>query len=304
MFAVTARASRPIQRFGRLALSILLTFAFLHLASSSANACSNSGQAANGYAYSSQLTSTAIVVCNSTATAQVSSTPATSVKSTVTCSSVLQKIWTGPPSYAVKQVRITTCGTTVTAKNITPAPPAVSSTTSSPSKTTAKVTSSADQAGFSPDPISLNADRQLAAPDQTVVFTAATAVHYKVGSILGQAVTVRFTPTAVVWDSGDGPSGESSFETGFEMRRGFSNTGSQSVSVLVKFVAAYRFAGQTGWTSETGYIAKSANVTVVVDRVRVAPATSAQPLTPKPRRIRLVSADCKARVTAPGCLPP
>ena len=304
MLAVTSRSSRPIQRLGRSALAILLAFAYLHAVSSSAKACSNSGQAANGYAYSSQLTSTAILVCNSTATAQASTTPAKSVKSTIACSSVVQTLWAGPPTYAVKQVKVTTCGTTVTAKNITPSPPIVSATTSSPSKTTAKLTNSAEQAGFSPDPIALSADRQVAAPDQTVVFTASSGVHYKVGSILGQAVTVRFIPAAVVWDSGDGPSDERPFETGFELRRSFSNTGSQSVSARVKFVAAYRFAGQTSWTAETGFLEKVANVTVVVDRGRITPVTSVQPITPKPRRIRLVSADCKARVTAPGCLTP
>ncbi|MDE2386263.1 MAG: hypothetical protein KGL77_01000 [Actinomycetales bacterium] len=218
----------------------------------------------------------------------------------MSCTSTTQTVWTGPPTYQVKQIKVTTCGTTVTVKNIVPPPRSTSSVTT-PTTTASSATNTADQAGFSPDPITLAADMASAAPGQPVSFTVGAAVHFKVGTVLGQAVTVRFTPTVVSWDFGDGPMPDQPFDSSVPTRHAFANNGSQLVLATVKFVAAYRFAGQTSWTSETGYLANSSTVTVVIGRAITQPATPVLPGANPARRIRLVTSDCRAIRNAPGC---
>jgi hypothetical protein len=138
-------------------------------------------------------------------------------------------------------------------------------------------------------------------PGKLVSFAVRTAVHFKVGTILGQAVTIRFTPALVSWDFGEGPMADQPFDSAAATRHAFANTGSQLVLATVKFVAAYRFAGQTSWTSESGYLAKSASATVVIGRIIAQPATPVLPSTNSARRIRLVASDCRLRPNAPGC---
>ena len=300
MIAQRRRKPRLSLTIARVILVVLLAVGFFVAAPQKAHACSTTGQSINGYNYSSQLSSTAIFVCNYNSATKTTTTPATSSKSTVSCTSTTQTVWTGPPTYQVKQIKVTTCGTTVIVKNIVPPPPVTSSVTT-PAKTTSSATNSADQAGFSPDSITLIADRTSAAPGQPVTLTVGAAVHFKVGTVLGQAVTVRFTPTVVSWDFGDGPMPDQPFDSSVPTRHAFANTGSQLVLATVKFVAAYRFAGQTSWTSETGYLAKSASATVVIGRVVAQPATPVQSGTIRARRIRLVTSDCRAYRYAPGC---
>lgn len=300
MIAQRRRKPRLSLTLVRLILVAVLAFLLLQAAPQKAHACSTTGQSLNGYNYSSQLTSTAIFVCNSNSATKTTSTSATSVKSTVSCTSTTQTVWTGPPTYQVKQIKVTTCGTTLIVKNIVPPPPAPNTLTS-PATTASSTSNAADQAGFSPDPITLTADKSSATPGQPVAFTVGAAVHFKVGTILGQAVTVRFTPAAVSWDFGDGPMPDQPFDPAVPTRHIFVNTGSQLVLSTVKFVAAYRFAGQTTWTSETGYLAKSATVTVVIGHSITQQATPMPPGANPARRIRLVTRDCRAIRNAPGC---
>ena len=103
------------------------------------------------------------------------------------------------------------------------------------------------------------------------------------------------------WDFGDGPMPDQAFDSAMPTLHAFVNTGSQSVLATVKFVAAYRFAGQTSWTSETGYLAKSASAPVVIGRVIAQPATPVPPGANPARRIRLVASDCRTYRNAPGC---
>lgn len=300
MIAQRRKRHRQSVTVARLILVALFAILLLQAAPQKAHACSTTGQSINGYNYSSQLSSTAIFVCNSNSTTKTTSRLATSSQSTVSCTSTTQSVWTGPPTYQVKQIKVTTCGTTVIVKNIFPPPPVTSSATT-PAASTSSTSSAADQAGFSPDSITLSTDKDSAAPGQSVAFNVGAAVHFKVGSVLGQAVTVRFTPTAVSWDFGDGPMPDQAFDSAVPTRHAFSLTGSQLVLARVKFVAAYRFAGQTSWTSETGYLAKSASVTVVIGRATSQPAMPAQPGGNPARRIRLVTSDCRANWSAPGC---
>jgi hypothetical protein len=300
MIAQRRRKNRLRLTLTQVFLVLLVSVWFFVAGPELAHACSNSGQSLNGYSYSSQLTATAIFVCNSNSTNKTTSTAATGSQTTLSCSSTTQAVWTGPPTYQVKRVRVTTCGKTLIVKNVVPPPPTPSAA-KTPASTSSSALPAADQSGFSPEAITLSADRASANPGQLFSFVVGTAVHFKVGTILGQAVTVRFTPAVISWDFGEGPMPDQPFDSSAATRHAFANTGSQLVLANVKFLAAYRFAGQTNWTSETGYLGKSATTTVVVGRVSSQPATPVLPDSNPSRRIRLVTADCRLHPSAPGC---
>ena len=270
--------------------------------SSRAWACSTSGQSASGYNYSSQLTSTAIVVCNATASSKTqpgsATTSATASKPTVVCTTTKQTIFSGPPAFTTRQANVTVCGTSVYVKNVAPPPPPTAKTVNTPA--TSATTSAAAQSSFSPDPIGLVADKAVVEPGKPVQLDAIAAVHFRTGSILGQAVTVRFTPAFISWNFGAGPEPLADFATAGSQTHRFDLTGSQVVLATVRFEAAYRFAGQTAWTTETGYLAQSASVNLIVARVAApSQAVAVKPI-PKPR-IRLVAKDCIANPSGKGC---
>lgn len=270
--------------------------------SSRAWACSTAGQSASGYSYSSQLTSTAIVVCNATASAKTqpgsATTSATSSKPTVVCTTTKQTIFSGPPGFTTRQANVTICGTSVYVKNVTPPPPTSAKTVTTPAITA--TTSTAAQSSFSPDPIGLVADKSLVETGKPVQLDAIAATHFRAGSILGQAVTVRFTPALISWDFGAGPEPLADFATAGSQTHRFELTGSQTVLATIRFEAAYRFAGQTAWNTETGYLAQSASVNLIV--ARVAPPSQNVAAKPKPKpRIRLVAKDCIVNPRGKGC---
>ncbi|MDE2591837.1 MAG: hypothetical protein KGL41_03155 [Actinomycetales bacterium] len=305
--------SRKIAKFGatlKLVLGVLvLAVSFVlpcNLAATPAWACSTAGQNSAGFNYSSQLTASTLVVCNSTgATASVPGSAVTSnqapPKPVVVCSTKRQTIFTGPPTFATKQVSVTVCGTAVWVKNIVPPPPK-STTVTSPATQVSSVSNA--NASFSPDPIQLRADQTVLMPDEPAQFSAIAALHYRTGSLLGQGVTVRFTPTLISWDFGAGLSAPEPFGIRGTVSRSFGITGSQPVLAVVRFEAAYRFAGQTNWTTEAGYLAKDASVTVIVQRA-VTPSAAAPKIVPqpapKPPRVRLVAHNCMENPSARGC---
>jgi hypothetical protein len=165
---------------------------------------------------------------------------------------------------------------------------------------TSATTSAAAQSSFSPDPIGLVADKAVVEPGKPVQLDAIAAVHFRTGSILGQAVTVRFTPAFISWNFGAGPEPLADFATAGSQTHRFDLTGSQVVLATVRFEAAYRFAGQTAWTTETGYLAQSASVNLIVARAAPPSLTQVAKPIPKPR-IRLVAKDCIANPSGKGC---
>lgn len=282
-------------------LALLLASSSLTLVdASSAWACSNQGQSAGGYNYSSQLSSSAILVCNSNlVTKTTPPSVSTSSKTVVSCTTTKQVIFTGPPSFATKQVNLTVCGSSVIVKNLAPPSPAVvTSAANSSSPGSTSNAQSAAQASFSPDPISVTSNDSVVEPNLPVTFEAVTSVHFRTGTLLGQAVTVRFTPTLISWDFGLGPQPLSDFASQAAITHAFSDTGSQLVAATVRFAAAYRFAGQTTWTTESGYLAKTDSVTVIIAR-KPPPPAPAKPIA-KPK-IRLVAQDCIANPNGRGC---
>ena len=270
--------------------------------SSPAWACSTAGQSASGYSYSSQLTSTAIVVCNATASTKTqpgsTTTSVTPAKPTVVCTTTKQTIFSGPPAFTTRQANVTVCGTSVYVKNVAPPPPPTAKTTTTPATTA--TTSAAAQSSFSPAPIALVADKTVVEPGKPVQLDALAATHFRAASILGQAVTVRFTPALISWDFGAGPEPLADFATAGSQAHRFDLSGSQTVLATVRLEAAYRFAGQIAWTTESGYLAQSASVNLIVARAAPPPQPQVSKPNPMPR-IRLVANDCIVNPRGKGC---
>ena len=265
-------------------------------------ACSTAGQSTSGYSYSSQLTSTAIVVCNATASSNnqpgSTATSVTPAKPTVVCTTTKQTIFSGPPAFTTRQANVTVCGTSVYVKNVAPPPPPTAKTTTTPATTA--TTSAAAQSSFSPAPIALVADKTVVEPGKPVQLDALAATHFRAASILGQAVTVRFTPALISWDFGAGPEPLADFATAGSQAHRFDLSGSQTVLATVRLEAAYRFAGQIAWTTESGYLAQSASVNLIVARAAPPPQPQVSKPNPMPR-IRLVANDCIVNPRGKGC---
>ncbi|MFC4245096.1 PKD domain-containing protein [Gryllotalpicola reticulitermitis] len=121
--------------------------------------------------------------------------------------------------------------------------------------------------------------------------------HSQSGQLLGQAVTVRFTPVAYHWSYGDGSarstpgpgvswkaSGLSAFAK-TSTSHVFTARGSYPVTVAVEYAAQYRFAGD-GWRAIPGTLSlTSGAVTVTVKAVKTV----------------LVGGTCDEKPSAPGC---
>ena len=128
-------------------------------------------------------------------------------------------------------------------------------------------------------------------------FIASAGERERSGVLLGQPVTVQFTPVAYAWRYGDGSGrtvstpGASWAASGlpqFAMTatsHAYASRGVYTVTVTVAFSARYRFAGQ-GWAGIPGTLALTSDpVTVTVKGVKTV----------------LVGKTCVENPTGPGC---
>ncbi len=277
-----------------------------------AHACSASSNP-GAYAYGSALGTDALIVCASTASGAKAGSPggassttvgqakprvvATPPKPTTTCRIVTKAVFLGPPTYATRYVDTPVCVSN--AQLPPPSKPASPTgvTTIKQATPTVPAASSSDQSSFRPDPIQLWAASSLLHPGELVDLIAKTTTHLKQAVILGQSVTVRFTPTLVRWNFGDGPTGWLDIAAATQTRT-FAYSGSQSVSATVRFTAAFRFAGQSGWTSQAGYLPSDDSVTLVIADQPPGPSPAAKPNKP---RVRLVVNNCQTQPSSLGC---
>ncbi len=275
-----------------------------------AHACSLSA-GSGSYSYGSNLGSNSLVVCaaagGATTSGSLASTTATTSgstkprvvivppKPTVICRIVTKAVFVGPPSYAKRYVDSPVCVSNAQLP-LPAAPPAPKTLVVVKSATPAvQGANSSDQSSFSPDPIELWSTGTQAKPGESISFVARITTHLRQAVILGRPVTVRFTPVLVQWNFGAGPS--SWLDIGAATQtRSFTNTGSQAVAASVRFEAAFRFAGQTSWTTQPGFLTSDDSVTVII----ADPPAAATVTKPKPR-VRLVVSDCLARPLALGC---
>jgi len=150
-------------------------------------------------------------------------------------------------------------------------------------------------ANFSPDESSaaVSPSNNLS-EGQTATFFSDPKVHFRLGSVLGQAAEVRFSPIAATWTFGDG-----STASGARAAHIF-GAGNYSVEVTITYAVSYRFAGQLSWVADPGQIEMPASVFVSVGdsgNLEAPPEPSTQAATPY-----LVSANCLANSRALGCL--
>jgi len=128
-------------------------------------------------------------------------------------------------------------------------------------------------------------------------FIAVAGERERSGQLLGQPVTVHFTPVSYTWRYGDGAgqtvstAGASWAASGLPdfaktaTSHAYGNRGSYTVTVTVAFSARYRFAGQ-GWAGIPGTLALTSDpITVTVKGVKTV----------------LVGKTCVENPTGPGC---
>lgn len=128
-------------------------------------------------------------------------------------------------------------------------------------------------------------------------FIASAGERDRAGELLGQPVTVHFTPVAYDWRYGDGTgrtsatpgrswaaSGLPSFAT-TATSHAYENRGTYTVTVTVEFSARYQFAGQ-GWVDIAGTLGLTSDpITVTVKGVKT----------------ELVGKTCDQNPSGPGC---
>ncbi|WP_344790678.1 PKD domain-containing protein [Gryllotalpicola daejeonensis] len=132
---------------------------------------------------------------------------------------------------------------------------------------------------------------------QETNFIAKAGESEKSGTLLGQPVTVHFTPVAYAWRYGDG-SGKTTTTPGARWEAsGLSNfaktatshayaaRGTYAVTVTVAYSARYRYAGQ-GWVSIAGTLGLTSDpITIQVKGVKTV----------------LVGKTCTENPSGPGC---
>ena len=154
-----------------------------------------------------------------------------------------------------------------------------------------------DLAQFAPTPRPLSTEPDaVGVAGLPVNFTASAARHVQSGTLLGTALTVRFTPVAYDYDYGDGSSrtlttpGRTWADLGQEpftptpTSHTYAAAGTYTVRLSIRYAAEIDTG--TGWTPVAGTL------------------TSAPPpliLTIHTARTALVAHTCTERPTAPGC---
>lgn len=274
-----------------------------------AAACGTQGSSQAGYTYSSQLTATQLVVCNSSPgvpaqpiVAPPSTKTTKSKVAVVTCSTITQRVYLGAPSYASKLVKTTSCSTGwISMVAVVPPPPATPATKTStitntqPGSGTTSLGAAAQtaQEGFSPDPIAVVASPTTLALGQDSALSTTAIAHYRASVLLGQAVTVQFVPVQISWDFGDGATQLGTMGELRATRHGYASAGQKLVSATVSFVASYRFAGQQVWTTESGLLTRKASVALAIQQPAQPSRTAG--------RVRLVAQDCLQNPRGRGC---
>lgn len=146
--------------------------------------------------------------------------------------------------------------TKTTPKVVTPPKKIVVKTTAS---TSSKSISAKGEASFTPDQITATAFPPAVAVSEPVYLSAPASVHYRTGTILGQAAQVRFTPFDSTWSFSDG-----ALATGLNLQHRFFSAGTYSASVAIRYRVSYRLAGQANWINEGAEITLTDQVTVTV----------------------------------------
>ncbi len=130
---------------------------------------------------------------------------------------------------------------------------------------------------------------------QHASFTSSAVQHYRAGKLLGVPTEVRFTPTSVLWDFGDGNSGSGSY-----VPHSFSSTGTHQVQVRVVYAVSYRLRGSLAWIAEPDSITVADDLVVDVSAGASYP-DDAPVNSGANTKVLLVGQDCLARPGSFGC---
>jgi hypothetical protein len=90
--------------------------------------------------------------------------------------------------------------------------------------------------------------------NQSTQFSAAAILHFRSGKIIGKQAEVRFEPSDVYWNFGDGSQGK-----GGTLKKSYSEPGLYLVTAKVTYLVSYRLVGETGWQTVSGSITTQSN---------------------------------------------
>jgi hypothetical protein len=130
---------------------------------------------------------------------------------------------------------------------------------------------------------------------QQASFSSSAVLHYRAGKLLGVPTQVRFTPTSVFWDFGDGNSGSGSY-----VPHAFTSTGTHQVQVRVVYLVSYRVRGSLAWIAEPDSITVADNLLVDVAAGASYPGDAAG-YSGANSKVLLVGQDCLANPGRFGC---
>lgn len=130
---------------------------------------------------------------------------------------------------------------------------------------------------------------------QQASFASSAVQHYRSGTLLGVPTEVRFTPTSVFWDFGDGSAGVGSYAP-----HAFTSTGAHQVTVRVVYSVSYRVKGSLAWIAEPDSITVADDLLVEVSAAASSPI-DASPNSASNSKVLLVGQDCLANPGSFGC---
>lgn len=105
----------------------------------------------------------------------------------------------------------------------------------------------------SPDLPAAFAQPEVLYADELVTLTVVASVHTKPGILLGEPVSVRFSPVSATWDFGDGQSA-----SGFSAGHIYNLADVYQARAKVRYSVDYKFATDS-WVSSVGYIDATSN---------------------------------------------
>jgi len=288
--------TNQVRLYSIVGLAIMLSLLAVAPAPSFAG-CKNSGGSAGHSKFGSQVDGGSVTICASA----VAVTPARSALVKTPVRSIAKTKTVAKPTPVVKTVpafhRIST--PISPAKKV--AKPAVKITLKK--KTDTKVISKPSTANktsavasFTPAGVTGNVypSSELSVGQQAS-FTSSAVQHYRAGKLLGVSTEVRFTPTSVFWDFGDGNSGSGSY-----LPHTFSSTGTHQVQVRVVYAVSYRVRGSLTWIAEPDSITVADDLLVDVSAGASHPSNSAVNSGAN-TKVLLVGQDCLANPGSFGC---
>lgn len=177
--------------------------------------------------------------------------------------------------------------------------PAKNAVSTAPVSTTSKLVLN-DRAVFSPrQPFISASPATVVQPLHGIYFFSDATTHYRMGSLLGRAVEVRFTPIAHSWAFGDGfGSAESTPSHRYLM------AGMYWVVDTVTFAVAYRPLGTSTWISESEAINLQSNRVVVQVSVDGQSTQDLFPIGGDGEETKGQAGSGKIRLVREGCLEP